>query len=149
MMPGQPFVLMWEWVSGQWLCVWEAAVSQRTINRPAPIPSHPPPPPSTVPCANSAPVSESAHLTPSAASCPNPFTAGLIGGRFQDGRMYWPLENTVRLCSRKCEGEVYMNTECSAAATFEMEKLNQSMVKKKWVSPNLIRIIIMTYKTEI
>ncbi len=145
-MPGQPFVLMWEWVS-EWpmtVCVWSSSVTEDD-RPPRPVP----PPPSTVPCASSAPVSESAHLTPSAASCPNPFTAGLIEGRFQDGWMYWPLENTVRLCRRKCEEEVYMNTECSAADIFEMEKLNHSMVKKKRVSPNSIRIIIRTYKTDI
>lgn len=123
---------------------WSTEPSRPILPRPLPPPSSLP---STVPCASTAPVSESAHLTPSAASFPNPFTAWLIEGCFQDGRTYWPLVNTVKMCSRKCEGEVYMNTECSAAATFEMEKLGHNTFKKKWHSPNLIRITILIYKT--
>lgn len=41
-----------------------------------------------------------------------------------------------------------MNTECSAAATFQMEKLGHNIVVKKWVNPNSISIIITTYKTD-
>lgn len=54
----------------------------------------------------------------------------------------------VRMCSRKCDGQVYMNTECSAAATFQMEKLGHNIIVKKWVNPNSISIIITTYKTD-